>query len=159
QDYIEGDDIGASVYCERGEIRCFIANSFSRGVYTTFEDPTILHAFSRILGPMGADGVYHFDMRLTPDKRTFYLECNPRFYFKIGLSMMAGVNFVHRGLDREAALPFSVRRGTQVRRPWALAASLGRPWAITQRDIALLWSLLSDPIPFVRESLRIDWDS
>jgi predicted ATP-grasp superfamily ATP-dependent carboligase len=159
QDFIEGDDIGASVYCERGEIRSFIANSFSKGIYTTFHDSTIFDAFSRIIGPLEVDGVYHFDMRLTPDKRIFYLECNPRFYFKIGLSMMAGINFVHCGLDKEAAVPFSIEPGTQVKRPWAVAASLGRPWAITKRDMAQLWSPLSDPIPFMRESLRIDWDS
>jgi predicted ATP-grasp superfamily ATP-dependent carboligase len=159
QNFIEGEDIGASVFCERGEIKSFIANRFSKGIYTTFQDPVVFAAFSRILGPMEVDGVYHFDMRLTPDKKIYFLECNPRFYFKISLSMIAGINFIHAGLEKGADLPSSVEAGTQVKRPWALAASLGQPWTITRRDIALLWSLLSDPIPFIRETLRIDWDS
>jgi len=159
QNFIEGEDIGASVFCERGEIKTFIANRFSKGIYTTFHDPTVFAAFSRILGPMEVDGVYHFDMRLTPDKKIYFLECNPRFYFKISLSMIAGINFIHAGLEKGADVPSSVEPGTQVKRPWALAASLGLPWAITRRDVALLWSLLSDPIPFMRETLRIDWDS
>jgi hypothetical protein len=156
---IERKDIGASVFCERGEIKSFIANRFSKGIYTTFHDPKVFAAFSRILGPMEVDGVYHFDMRLTPDKKIYFLECNPRFYFKISLSMIAGINFIHAGLQKGADVPYSVEPGTQVKRPWALAASLGQPWAITRRDVALLWSLLSDPIPFMRETLRIDWDS
>lgn len=159
QDFIEGEDIGASVFCERGKIKAFIANSFQRGVYRTLAAPIVFDAFSRILEPMKADGVYHFDMRLTSDHRIYFLECNPRFYFKIGLSMMAGINFVLCGLDKDADVPPAVRPGTEVKRPWATAASVIRPWTIGRRDLALLRSLLSDPIPFVRETLRIDWDN
>jgi predicted ATP-grasp superfamily ATP-dependent carboligase len=159
QDFIEGEDIGASVFCERGQIKAFIANRFRKGVYRTLAASTVFEAFSRILGPMEVDGVYHVDMKLAPDGTIYFLECNPRFYFKIGLSMMAGINFVHCGLEKDACVPFSVQPGTEVKRPWATAICLPRPWMIGRRDIAMLWSLLSDPIPFVRESLRIDWDT
>lgn len=158
QEFIEGEDIGASVFCERGQIKAFIANSFKRGVYRTLAAPIVLDAFSRILAPMGVDGVYHVDMRLTSDHRIYFLECNPRFYFKIALSMMAGINFVLCGLDKDAEILPAVRPGTEVKRPWATTAHLLRPWTIGRRDIALLWSLLSDPIPLIRETLRIDWD-
>jgi predicted ATP-grasp superfamily ATP-dependent carboligase len=158
QEFIEGDDIGASVYCERGEIRSFIAHSLKSGIYRTFLDPRIVDAISRILGPLKADGVYNFDMRLTPGNEIYFLECNPRFYFKIALSMAAGINFVHLGLDAAANVPASLPHGTQVRRPWALALSLRKPWTITSLDIGLFLSLLKDPVSYVRESLRIDWD-
>lgn len=158
QDYIEGEDIGASVYCEGGAVRSFIANSFRRGTYTTIADPAIRDAFCRILGPLGVDGVYHFDIRRSPDGRLYYLECNPRFYFKIALSMMAGINFVQLGLDPAAPVPCSVESEIRVKRPWAAVASLSRPWTVTVRDLRQLWQDLKDPIPLIRESLRIDWD-
>jgi hypothetical protein len=159
QEFIEGEDVGACVYCEGGEIKCFIANTFRRGIYTTFEDPLLYDAVSRILGPLEVDGVFHFDLRRTSQRRIYFLECNPRFNFKINLAMVAGLNFVRCGLYRNEGVPSAARHGTQVKRPWALAYSLARPWAINQRDLALLWSLLSDPICFLRESLRVDWDA
>ena len=158
QEFIEGEDIGASVYCERGEIRSFIAHSLKDGIYRTFLDHRIVDAISRIVGPLRADGVYNFDMRLTPSNEIYYLECNPRLYFKIALSMAAGINFVHLGVDPSAGIPASLPHGTQVRRPWALALSLCKPWTITWLDIALFLSLLKDPVSYLRESLRIDWD-
>ena len=41
-------------------------------------------------------------MILTPDGAVHYLECNPRFFYKINLSMIAGVNFVAHGLPHSA---------------------------------------------------------
>jgi hypothetical protein len=69
---------------------------------------------------------------------------------------MAGINFVHCGLEKGANVPFSAQPGTGLKRPWATATCLTRPRMIGRRDIELLLSLLSDPTPFVTESLRID---
>jgi predicted ATP-grasp superfamily ATP-dependent carboligase len=158
QELIEGEDIGASAFCEHGEIKSFVAHSYGKGTYQTFHDPSIRSAVSRILSRVKADGVYNFDMMRATDGQIYYLECNPRFFYKINLSMAAGLNFVHCGLDPLADMPASVAHGTCVRKPWALALRLHKPWTITSQDLGLLAHLLSDPVPYLRESLRIDWD-
>ncbi len=159
QEFIEGRDIGASIYCERGEIRAFIAHELKRATYRSLDDARILAALSRVAARMNIDGVFNFDMRLTPGGEVYYLECNPRFFFKINLSMLAGVNFVRMGLaglDRSKAMPDP---GAAVRMPKALAATaLTKPWQITGRDLKMLWYLWSDPVSSLREKLGIDWE-
>jgi hypothetical protein len=159
QEFIAGEDIGASIYCERGEIKAFIAHELKRATYRSLDDARILATLSRVATRMNIDGVYNFDMRLTPDGEVYYLECNPRFFFKINLSMLAGVNFVRMGLapqDRGTSLS---QPGTAVRMPKALAATaLTAPWKITGRDLKMLWYLWSDPVSNLREALGIDWE-
>jgi predicted ATP-grasp superfamily ATP-dependent carboligase len=159
QEFIEGRDIGASVYCERGEIKAFIAHELRRATYRSLDDAKIHAALARVTGRMGVDGVYNFDMRLAPDGTIYYLECNPRFFFKINLSMLAGINFVAMGLDKAADLPAAPPAGAAVRMPKALAAAaLLTPWKISRRDLAMLWYFWGDPISSAREALGIDWE-
>lgn len=159
QEFIPGRDIGASVYCERGEIKAFIAHELARATYRPLDDARIYGALARIMARMGVDGVFNFDMRLAPDGSIYYLECNPRFFFKINLSMLAGVNFVAMGMataQLATATPEAVER---VRLPKALAAAaLTAPWTITARDLKMLWYLARDPISSLRETLGIDWE-
>jgi hypothetical protein len=159
QEFIEGRDIGASVYCERGEIKAFIAHELRRATYRSLDDGKILSALARVMGRMGVDGVFNFDMRLAPDGTVYYLECNPRFFFKINLSMLAGINFVAMGLAHAADLPAAPAPDAAVRLPKALAAAaLLTPWKISRRDLAMLWYLWGDPISSAREALGIDWE-
>jgi ATP-grasp in the biosynthetic pathway with Ter operon len=157
QKFISGEDIGASVYCEQGEIKSFIAHRLKRATYETLGDSTIMPTIARIARDQRLNGVFNFDMRRTPDGRIFYLECNPRFFFKINLSMVAGINFVARGLGR-TDIPSAVAPGTKVRMPKALVASLLSPWVLGARDLKMLWYFVNDPVSYVRESLGIDWE-
>ncbi|MGH6981374.1 MAG: ATP-grasp domain-containing protein, partial [Stellaceae bacterium] len=121
QEFIEGRDIGASIYCERGEIKAFIAHELRRATYRSLDDPHIYRALAKIAAHMGIDGVFNFDMRLAPDGTVYYLECNPRFFFKINLSMLAGVNFVRMGLNATGRAVTAPKQGAAVRMPKALA--------------------------------------
>jgi predicted ATP-grasp superfamily ATP-dependent carboligase len=156
QDYIDGDDIGASVHCRAGKIIGFIAHRFERGTYTAFWDEAIYTDIGRLLGPMRVDGVFNFDMRLTPEGDVYYLECNPRFFFKIDLSMIAGVNFVGLGLvEQRDDTPVAVRARTEFCYPRTLLRS-PRRWArCTRRDLALAIHALSDPVPHLLDRLSI----
>ena len=158
QDFIEGEDIGASVYCQSGRVLSFIAHKLARKTYTVFHSNEIRDAVTRIMAYAGSDGVYNFDMRRTVDGRIFFLECNPRFFYKINLSMVAGINFAQPGIARGAALPDLVPDGRRVRMPLAFAADLCKPWTLSFRDLAMMRYLYSDPVSMVREWLRIDWE-
>jgi hypothetical protein len=93
-------------------------------------------------------------MRRTADGRVYYLECNPRFYFKIAMSMLAGVNMVAAGLDdSHRRAPVLAARKT-VRFPKAFlaaAARLRRPEAESWEALKVV---LSDPAPYVLEALK-----
>ncbi|HEY5208763.1 MAG TPA: ATP-grasp domain-containing protein [Stellaceae bacterium] len=159
QEFIEGADIGASVYCERGEIKAFIAHELKRATYRALDDARIEAALARVMGRMGVNGVFNFDMRLAPDGTIYYLECNPRFFFKINLSMLAGVNFIRMGLRASTNTMLAPASGAAVRMPKALAAAaVLTPWKITSRDFQMLWYLCRDPVSSLREALGIDWE-
>jgi hypothetical protein len=159
QDFIEGEDIGASIYCREGKVHAFIAHKFDRAIYSTFADQAIYDDLSRIAEETGIDGVYNFDMRRRADGRIFYLECNPRFFYKINMSMAAGINFVALGLSSNTV---GGRRlvpdGTRVHFPMAVLTRLAKPWQLARRDFAMLGFLFGDPVSYLREHLGIDRD-
>ena len=103
QDLIAGRDIGASVYATAGKVKAFVAHCYHRRVYSTFQHDQIYSDIAKIVGHYGLEGVYNFDMILAPDRSVYYLECNPRFFWKISLSMLAGINFVEFGLPGEGS--------------------------------------------------------
>lgn len=160
QEFIPGQTIGSSVYAHRGKIEAFIAHHYQRRVYTAFPDHRIYSDLEKIVAHRALTGVYNFDMILRPDGAVYYLECNPRFFYKINLSMIAGVNFVAHGLVHGGHCSGSTVNGdtiedkVRVRFPEALLLSLlhGRP---TARDWAMAAYLYSDPWPYLFEKLHL----
>jgi hypothetical protein len=154
QDYIAGADIGASVYCSDGEILAFIAHKYHHQTYETFYDDHIYSDIEKVSRTLHLNGVFNFDMRLTPEGCVYFLECNPRFFFKIAMSMLSGINFVALGLPGARAEATPVRCGkTLVQLPKALLAALPTPWKLRARSWNALKFALGDPVPFLREEL------
>jgi predicted ATP-grasp superfamily ATP-dependent carboligase len=155
QEFVPGRDIGASVYCQDGKVTAFIAHELRRRVYRTFRNDAIFHDIERIAARVGAEGVYNFDMIAGDDGNIYYLECNPRFFFKINLSMLAGINFVALGLrDNRGLEVLRVPDGTVVRAPEATLIS-PRSWlSLTRKDRAAFSYLLVDPFYHIFEELR-----
>jgi predicted ATP-grasp superfamily ATP-dependent carboligase len=156
QKFVPGEDIGASVYAKAGKIEAFVAHWYRRGIYGTFHDAQIYSDIAKIMSRFDLDGVYNFDMILAADGSIYYLECNPRFFFKINLSMIAGINFVERGIPgAEIQGTGSIESGVQVRFPKALLRSLVSSGRCTKRDWAMLGYLFSDPWPFLMEKIKL----
>jgi ATP-grasp in the biosynthetic pathway with Ter operon len=148
QEFIAGRDIVASIYCRRGKVVAFIAHRYRRGVYTTFRGDAVFDDLTRIAAHVGAEGVYCFDMIAGNDGKTYYLECNPRFYYSMNLSMLAGINFVELGLqDDVRSVPLRLPDGTTVRRPEAVLTSPRCLPRLTRRDWAAARYTCSDPLP------------
>jgi predicted ATP-grasp superfamily ATP-dependent carboligase len=157
QEFIKGEDIGASVFCERGEIKAFIAHRYRRDTYTTFFDDAIYNDINKLMRHLKVDGVFNFDMRLAPDGRIFYLECNPRFFFKIAMSMIAGINFVSLGLPGRGSNGLPKTCGSiTVRFPKAILISMHTPWKIGVNSWEALKFVLADPIPYFREEFGFE---
>jgi hypothetical protein len=156
QELIEGQDIGASAYARAGKIEAFVAHAYRRRVYSTFQDDQIYSDVAKIVDHYNLEGVYNFDMIRDPGGCVYYLECNPRFFYKINLSMMAGINFVEFGLPGERLTgPALISNGTSVRLPTAVLASLASGGWPTKRDWAMAAHIYSDPLPSFMESLRL----
>jgi biotin carboxylase len=161
QRFIEGADIGASVYAERGRVLGYICHRLRRATYIALDLPVVFDALSRIVAATGATGILNFDMRLDPAGQVHFLECNPRVFYKMPLSMLLGVNFTALGLAAMTGGAPDARMvppGSAVRSMKAILAALPTPWRITRRDIAMLGYILADPVPYIRENLRIDWE-
>ncbi len=155
QEYIEGDDIGASVYCDDGKIRAAIVHQLKRSTYRTFHSTEIECAITKIVSATGVRGILNFDMRVRRDGTVYWLECNPRVFYKMFLSMLAGLNFACFGLPHATPeLCSSVPTDTNVRAFKAIAAELPRPWRLTSRDWALVCYHLTDPIPPIWEAYQ-----
>lgn len=156
QELIAGRDIGASVYAEAGKIKAFVAHRYHRRVYSTFKHDQIYSDLTKIVGHYALEGVYNFDMILAQDHSVYYLECNPRFYWKIALSMVAGINFVEFGLQGERPKRLGlIPDGTSVRLPSAALACLVSGERPTKRDWAMATNMYSDPLPHFLEGLRL----
>jgi predicted ATP-grasp superfamily ATP-dependent carboligase len=156
QEWIAGVDIGTSVYAKAGNIKAFVAHRYHRGVYSTFKHDQIYSDVAKIVSNYGLDGVYNFDMILAPNGSIYYLECNPRFFFKINLSMIAGINFVELGLAGEKSTSSrSINDGLQVRPPLAVLASPSTWGRVTKHDLAMAAYICSDPLPYWMECLGL----
>ena len=157
QDFIKGVDVAASVYCDRGTVKAFVAHYRKRGTYFTFTSPEIRAFAEKIVHATKAHGVLNFDMRIGDDGSIYWLECNPRFFFWIYMALLAGVPFVEFGLPNwpvtgAATLP----TGANVRFLKGAAIELFRPWRLTRRDFRYLSYVLADPLPWVRETLGLE---
>ena len=160
QDLIDGDDISASVYCEAGEVLASVVYAYKAGIYRTFVEPAILTEIGRITAHLKADGIYNFDIVRSRGGEVFFLECNPRMFFTMNMSMLAGLNFVAAGLPGRRQPPLSLPPRT-IYFPGSILASLSRYWRMGGNVWPGMKFSLADPIPYLRERLgfegRVRW--
>jgi hypothetical protein len=154
QEFIAGRDICASIYCRSGRITAFVAYENRKRVHSAYWSETIFGDVERIAAHANLDGVCNFDMIAGDDGNTYFLECNPRFFFSMNLSMLAGINFVGLGLsDDDGPDPVRLQELTNVRSPEAVLTSPRSWFRLTRRDWAAARYAFSDPIPFVLDHL------
>ncbi|RFB81074.1 hypothetical protein DYH55_06355 [Methylovirgula sp. 4M-Z18] len=156
QEFVEGEDIGASVFCKEGEILAFIAHKFEHDTYFTFYDHDIYRSLAALMTRTKANGVFNFDMRRTSKGRVVFLECNPRFYFKMAMSMVVGVNFVAFGLTDGQNARLSPGWGAKIARfPKAFLLQAASFRKMERESWNALKFVLADPIPYALELLKL----
>jgi len=154
QDHIGGIDIGSSIFCRNGEIEAFLVHRYSRGAYTAYDEPEIHQTIEKLVRRLRLTGVYNFDMKLADNGDVYYLECNPRAFYKIAMSMLAGINFIALGLPwRRAAETGSLAKPVTIRFPQAL---LLPPWKFDDAARRGLDFVLQDPVPYLRERFGLE---
>jgi predicted ATP-grasp superfamily ATP-dependent carboligase len=153
QTHVDGDDICLSAFCRAGRIEAHVIYQKRRGDCIITSSPELLDLGARILAHESYDGVANFDARLDRSGRIHLLECNPRFWFTMERTLLAGLNFVALAGDAATRNGHTPRMGTLLRSNRSLLRALAMPWTLSALDLAALRFKLRDPIPPLHEFL------
>ncbi len=103
QEYIEGYDIDCSVLCREGDVKAYTIQRGTLGGQTPFappsglvftEAPKLLEIIKNLMRTLNWSGVAHIDCRFDRHRNQYLvLEINPRYWYSLDGSLMAGVNF------------------------------------------------------------------
>jgi len=159
QRHIVGETIGISVLCERGRVVAHAVQRRDAARFALFENPDLLANVCRLASLTEFHGPANFDAVMTDDGLSYLVECNPRFWYTISLSMIAGLNFVDLALSaeqRDTAESVALKNG-EVR--LAFLPTLLRPWRATALDRKFLAYNLSDPIAYLLQRTKAYDDS
>jgi predicted ATP-grasp superfamily ATP-dependent carboligase len=147
QEYVEGWDVSAFFLCQEGRVKREVIYYHGRYFLAFIEDQRIADQCRKIIQATNYSGVIGFDLRQRDDGSFVFLECNPRFWYNMELTMLAGANFVEAGvegasLDHE---PFNASLGGKVVvRPMGLLRKLPVPPSRQRIRLAVLAYLAAD---------------
>ncbi len=163
QEFIPGQDFDVSVFVHKGKIVAWTIQEWliNRGL-RFYEDETSLRLIERIVLRLQFQGLAHFDLRRDQRNGSVYvLECNPRVWGSIRMSMKRGINFPY--LATLAALGKEVEFSQKQYRPGSCYYYLQGPkfWKrvfsnqlplrqALEPTILRFWDNLNDPVPYVR---------
>jgi biotin carboxylase len=147
QEYVEGCDVSAFYLCQEGQVKRE-AVYYHGGYFIEFiEDQRIGDECRKIIQATSYSGVIGFDLRQRDDGSFVFLECNPRFWYNMELTMLAGANFVRAGVESPALdeQPLNASlAGIVVIRPKGLLRKLPIPGSRQQIRLAVLTYLAAD---------------
>lgn len=157
QEFIAGADIGTSIFCRNGQIEAFLVHSYMRSTYTAYSDAAIYSSLAKIARHLRLNGIFNFDMRLTAGGEVFFLECNPRVFFKCAMSMVAGINFLGLGLPMERRPEAAdLRSRVAFQFPRNILRLFLTPWKFNKGTRKVVSFTLADPVPHLREILGLE---
>ncbi|HWM86982.1 MAG TPA: ATP-grasp domain-containing protein [Kofleriaceae bacterium] len=149
---VDGGDICLSAFCRGGRIAVDVVYRKRGGDCVFTASAELRQMAGRLLEHVGYDGVVNFDARLDRRGRIHLIECNPRFWFTMDMTLLAGINFVRlgEGIGRAAR---HATAGAVLRSNRSLLRALGAPWTLTALDLKTLRFRLRDPVPVLHELL------
>jgi predicted ATP-grasp superfamily ATP-dependent carboligase len=160
QRHIIGETVGISVVASDGRILAHATQRCDKRSFALFRHPDLYVQAARLVAATRYSGPANFDAVIEAATGDSYLvECNPRFWFTIYLSLTAGLNFLEFALAAPGAAPEGPT--TMVSDPISLVlgATLKRPWRASPLDRRLLRYHLGDPIPYALNRARMIDDS
>jgi hypothetical protein len=154
QRHIHGETIGISVVCRDGEILAHATQRRDERRFELFANPDLLRNVQRLAGATRFNGPANFDAVLEDGTGLNYIvECNPRFWYTIYMSMILGLNFVDLAVRDRPSSPAPTGH-VQL----SLGKILRRPGRATRLDREMLRYHFSDPLPFVFQRRRMFGD-
>jgi hypothetical protein len=159
QRHIAGETIGISVLCEHGRVVAHAVQRRDAVRFALFDNPDLLANVCRLAALTGFHGPANLDAVMTDDGRSYIVECNPRFWYTISLSMVAGLNFVDLALSapgRGSSESIALTSG-EVR--LSFSPTLLRPWRASPLDWRFLAYNLGDPLAYLLQRSKSYDDS
>ncbi|MFC5419893.1 ATP-grasp domain-containing protein [Bosea eneae] len=149
QYFIPGRDLCVFYLCERGNIVGQVAYTFARYGIRFVQRPRV-DAFSRaIAAHLALDGVIGFDLRERADGQVFFIESNPRFWFRMDVAALAGLDFIRAALTKEP-LRQGPPDGLELRNRGRLLKAAVLPWRLNWLERRVIREFARDPLlPFL----------
>ena len=147
QEFIGGRDLCAFYLCRQGRIELEVLYHHGGHFIEFIEHQDIGQQCRKIIEATHYNGVLGFDVRQRDLSDFYFLECNPRFWYNMELTMLAGLNFVEAGVKvpKLAEQPVNVSlAGKIVTRPSGLLRKSPTPRAGSSARLAVLGYLTGD---------------
>ena len=161
QEFIAGDDVGASVFAQHGVITAECTFRCGPRDSADFIDiPPLLEVAHKLVAKTSYSGVANFDARFDTAGKVWLLECNPRFFMRMRAARFCGLDFLSLGLPGPNPLVPPRAKGSFYSHGDILSAAglqrifTGR-WPLHQVGKAV-WELARDPIPLLFRRLGYD---
>jgi hypothetical protein len=151
QRYIPGREICAFFLCDNGEIKASVQYSRDASRSTFVHEPEIERYARVIIKHLTCSGVVGFDVRRDAHGDFYFIECNPRFWYRMHFAAFAGLNFVNAGLSsaNDILVNIQATSGIMIQGYGDLLRCMLTPWRMTNHDFAHLRYLMADPIPTI----------
>jgi len=161
QTFISGEDLVFGIIAEHGRIRAWTMQKYCEdGSHAEFiEHPELLRIGEQIARKLNHHGVAEFDVRLDAEGRPWVIECNPRLWASIVISMCMGVNYVDLGIKLAMGQPLPASRlaiGDFVWPKTALTKILRRQVRMSDLSKQSRYGMFvdfSDPFPYIYDWL------
>lgn len=162
QTFIPGEDLVFGVLADHGRVVAGTMQKYcADGSRAEFiEYPNLLRMGEQIVSKLNYHGVAEFDVRLDTDGRPWFIECNPRLWASIVISMCMGVNYVDLGIKLAQGQPLPAPQlptGSYIWPKQALLKILRRQLRSSEISRQSLYGMFvdfSDPLPLVYDMLK-----
>ena len=142
QGYIPGRDLSAFFVCHSGKVRAEVIYELTPERVHFIRHDAIVELARRMITRFAYNGVVGFDIRERPDGALFFLECNPRFGYRMDATRRAGLNFVALGRSEGADDTVLGLDDTWIPRPRSLYVN--PLWMLDESMRGLALELMSD---------------
>lgn len=155
QQYIPGHEICAFFLCDNGDIKASIQYLREESRSTFVHEPEIERYARVIIKHLRCSGVVGFDVRRDARGDVHFIECNPRFWYRMHFAAFAGLNFVNAGLSSASDILVNIQaiNGIIIQGYGDLLRCMLTPWRMTDYDVAHLRYLIADPIPTIAAAI------
>jgi biotin carboxylase len=157
QQHIHGETVGVSLLSLGGKLVAHIVQQRTRRHFRIRENADLVANVARLMAALRFDGVANFDAVVDRESGLGYLvECNPRLWYSIFPTMIAGLNFVGAAIAmaEDGAVSGRTLAPLEIKLYSAGFRSLATPWRLSRIDRRMLGYYLRDPGPFLREHFR-----
>lgn len=158
QEFAPGADVCLSVLAQGGDVRAWTIQKYAadKSGAEFVADERILEIGRKIMAALHFDGVANFDLRVDErDGSVRVIECNPRFWASLPLSLCGGVNFADLGIRQALGQPLPpaappeasyLSPATVVRELLRGRLLPGQVSGASRRGLGLM---VSDPLPYL----------